>query len=918
MKRERSILDRLLLLLLVALAGTAAHAAWVPGSGDVDEDGLLTPKDAQMIAELLQSPARLVLRPLREACDVTGDGQCDLQDATTILQSTILLPNDYDSDGVPNAADCAPFDDRLSTYHTYYVDYDQDSYGGAPGMPTCSVVPPASLVPWNNDPDDVDGTAITPTVDKGQRQLGLDISDAAAAGQWRSDLAGEIGVDALTLQIPWSSLEPTPNAYNPAYAAGLSGINSTYPGLRLKLTLTIAPIQGQYLTLPEDLRLALVNGTIQFDDPAVITRYKNLLSFVRARMPNVELTSLQIGHDIDEYFSQAVQQQFWPGFAAFYAAVAAHARQLWGQDLQTGVTATHRGLLAEPTRSLMLALNGAADVVGVSYLPRRDDFSVIAPEDVELDVQRLIALYYPKKIHFVNVGYPSAAITGSSVTRQSQFLHAFFRVWDRYAALIPFASLGRLTDWSRPRALSQAAQVTRRLPPSVEPVAAGYLESLGLRTYVGGGQHKPAYRTLRNLAFARGWWHDIPRTTRSFRMGFTQAPHDLSPDPQEQLQTYDWMWGKIAAEADIVNLHLDEGVPWVESLADPFTSADPPYSAHLKGTWSLLKSYFPPGHELIVSVNPLGIPRELLANYWGYGQGFNYSPTFDRIPNGVFEDANNRMPPPPWDTYRFNDTAVKIAYLKYCIRTLEYFRPDYLVMAIEVSATMNRSPERYAEFLELHKFVYEELKKLDQYRNTKLMVSFSATTFMVDEFGVPFKHEDFEPGQRERQLQGFFDILPYTDVIGLSLYPHYGKFNAFTMPASMYDQLFELIESTGKPMGVTEGGWPGDPYDLFGTSFTGSQESQDRYLKLLFSKLENSPSPVEFMVNFRVRDGDPGWERQRQLSLAVPPLISPLFVEFYKYFRDIGTYDGDGVDRLATARWRSTFQLPLQMNQTSP
>ena len=96
------------------------------------------------------------------------------------------------------------------------------------------------------------------------------------------------------------------------------------------------------------------------------------------------------------------------------------------------------------------------------------------------------------------------------------------------------------------------------------------------------------------------------------------------------------------------------------------------------------------------------------------------------------------------------------------------------------------------------------------------------------------------------------------------------------------DQLFELLRETGKPIGVTESGWPGDPYELFGTLFAGSEASQDRFFKLLFATLDRYPHPVEFVVNFRIRDGDQGWERQRQLSLLQPPLVSPLFVEFYK------------------------------------
>ena len=533
MMHRRFRITTLLSVALILAGGFALHA-WVAASGDVDRDGRLTTRDAVLITELLQAPARLALRPLREACDVTLDGQCDWLDATTVVMATLVSASDYDGDGVPNPADCAPFDDRLSTAHTYYFDWDDDSFGAATGRPLCTVDPPTDSVAWSDDPDDQNPSVVTPTIPKGARRLGLDFAEGTADAAWRFDLAQELGADVATLQIPWSRIEVSAGGYDPAYGNGLTQINGAYPALRFGLSLTLSPIQGTHLTLPDDLRLAVLNGTIRLSDPQVIARYKNLLSYVRARLPDVPLVSLQIGQDVDLYFTQVTQPLFWPDFGAFVAAVSAHARQLWGPDLPIGLTATHQGLLTEPTRSLMLALNQVTTAASVSYQPRHADFTVIAPEEVELQVQQLIALYYPKPIYFNGVGYPSGSVTGSSPTRQAQFLHAFFRVWDRYAALIPFASFQRLNDFSRARAESEAAQLAWQLPPSVLPTASAYLESLGLRTFAGAGTHKTAYRTLRTLAFERGWWHEPARQARAYRMGFTHTPHDLSPDPGER------------------------------------------------------------------------------------------------------------------------------------------------------------------------------------------------------------------------------------------------------------------------------------------------------------------------------------------------------------------------------------------------
>ncbi|MCB6575039.1 hypothetical protein LI165_13505, partial [Phascolarctobacterium faecium] len=72
---------------------------------------------------------------------------------------------------------------------------------------------------------------------------------------------------------------------------------------------------------------------------------------------------------------------------------------------------------------------------------------------------------------------------------------------------------------------------------------------------------------------------------------------------------------------------------------------------------------------------------------WGYGEGFSYTADFQRIGNGVVADGERRLLPPPFDQLSFDAPEVKWAYLKYALRKLAYFKPDYLCFAIEVSAT---------------------------------------------------------------------------------------------------------------------------------------------------------------------------------------------------------------------------------------
>jgi hypothetical protein len=68
---------------------------------------------------------------------------------------------------------------------------------------------------------------------------------------------------------------------------------------------------------------------------------------------------------------------------------------------------------------------------------------------------------------------------------------------------------------------------------------------------------------------------------------------------------------------------------------------------------------------------------------------------------------------------------------------------------------------------------------------------------------------------------------------------------------------------------------------------------------------------VQQVVSFAPRDNDRACLRLHAGSQAQPPTVSPQFVEFYKYFRDIGIYDGEAGMRPATLRWKQQLQLPL-------
>ncbi len=460
-------------------------------------------------------------------------------------------PTDSDGDGVEDSEDCAPNDPRLSSVHTYFNDLDGDQFGGGNAkLELCAVRPFPGSVVWGNDPDDGSYESFATPLPKGDRRLGLDISDTAEDGAQRIDLSKELGVEAATFRLQWLYLETAPGVFDGPQTA-VFGLLNAYAAEGLQINLTISPIGQTYLTLPADMSPRLSDGTLRMSDPEVIDRFKVLLDFVHREAPALELSSLQIGHELDLYFGVERDTQFWADFLTFFQAVSYHAKSLWGNELPVGVTSSYSGLVTEPTRSLFREVNTFTDVVSVTYHPRNSDFSMVEPTEVGSQLDELMAIYPGREIWFESVSYPSSPAIGSSETKQTQFFYAFFDAWDRHSNVIPFASFGPLHEVSPEAAQTRAGFPHFQVPQGSETTAAAYLGSLGLRTYPGSGEHKSGYHTLRNRTFERGWWKDQNASSRSYLLGFTPFLHDQEPGGPIDETIFNETMTTIGSQADL-------------------------------------------------------------------------------------------------------------------------------------------------------------------------------------------------------------------------------------------------------------------------------------------------------------------------------------------------------------------------------
>lgn len=365
----------------------------------------------------------------------------------------------------------------------------------------------------------------TTVVPKGDRVLEIQVSEPANgdfAGAF--NLAQSVGMESASLSLDWNGVDigtdntvvpPAPIYANDPATDFLAIANGCYPNSGTKLSLMLRPITTLAKMAPPGFE------NMAFNDPAMIARFQQFIDHVFAKMPDLEITALAIGSEVDFYLLDINLQQ---EYLAFYEQVSSYARTSYSQlypnkpPLTITVEVTHKALLDPGSSSFYQQLNTHSDAIGVSYYPLEGGL-VQNPSIVAADFAAMIALYPGKNLHFFQLGYPSGYYStaaypeyaagqvtpsiNSSDTLQSQFVDAVFEAWDTHAAridLIGFTWMHDETEADVAATIANPAFGGLQNPP---PDYVEFLRTLGLRTEA--ATDKPAWTTLVGEAAARGW-----------------------------------------------------------------------------------------------------------------------------------------------------------------------------------------------------------------------------------------------------------------------------------------------------------------------------------------------------------------------------------------------------------------------------
>jgi hypothetical protein len=306
--------------------------------------------------------------------------------------------------------------------------------------------------------------------------------------------------------------------------------------------------------------------------------------------------------------------------------------------------------------------------------------------------------------------------------------------------------------------------------------------------------------------------------TRPFTMGFTGWPADLTTEGFTTAQEF------AGAHGDMISVMFIGGIPWQEALdGKPFS----------KDVEAGLRYRPPQGKKLFLSISPLNKDRKEMAPYWG--------------------EKDNLPLPAPWDRRALNSPEVKKAYLNFTLRAVQAMQPDYLAIGIELNVLLSNDPAKWKQLKELYRETYAAVKA----KYPALPVFFTTEVLHYKKLATEAKDKD--------QAGEVADLMQYSDVFAMSLYPHM----SYAMPRPFPADFLNFATAFKKPIAVSESGMTSRDVELkaFKLTLRGSEADQKRFTETLLKTAARDR--YVFVINFATTDFE-------KLCAKLPPPIDDL------------------------------------------
>ena len=337
-----------------------------------------------------------------------------------------------------------------------------------------------------------------------------------------------------------------------------------------------------------------------------------------------------------------------------------------------------------------------------------------------------------------------------------------------------------------------------------------------------------------------------PRPRRGFRLGTTLWPPDLTLEAVDRAETF------VARNCDLAAPMLLGGVPWPEAYAGA------PFSDNVMQKLSYRP---PPGHKLLVSLEPTDLGRKQLAFHMG--------------------EEDNLPLPAPWNRLGFGAPEVQAAFANYALRVVDAMRPDWLAIGIESNLLLHNSPEAWSDYKAFHRHAYRTVKQ----RHPALPVCFT-----IEALHLLGLSDGADPARQRTEV---LDLMDASDLVAFSIYPHM----SYAVPRPLPDDFFDFArdlarDAGGRPIAIAESGYPSRNVRVMGLTLFGSYAGQRRHMELLLRTAERDS--FEFVVNFAGIDFD-------RLTARLSGDIRDLAL-IWTY---TGLETGDGAAKPAFEVWRS-------------